>query len=184
MIECPMVASLLVIAAAVSADVQPLPKAVVKVPKCGKGKTADTVQQAPGRRRSATAILEQQKRLLAELSCQMQPPQRALGEAEKSRLAKHMEFRGHPPDPAGNEGEIHYKARSRQASRETELDKLFEDVAREIDERQEFLEYAMGRGSLNIESTALRQLPSEIASRRQELRRIHELILSETEPSE
>lgn len=166
------------------AEVQPLPKPVVKVPKCGKEKTTASVQQAPGRRRSASLILEQQKQLQAELSCQLQPPQRALGEAEKSRLAKHMEFRGHPPAAAANESEIHTKTRSRQASHESELENLFEDVAREIDERQEHLEYAMGHGSLKIESTAVRQLQSEIASRRGELRRIHELILNETQPSE
>ncbi|BDA40774.1 hypothetical protein COCOBI_01-4280 [Coccomyxa sp. Obi] len=164
-------------------DVQPLPKAVVKVPKCGKGKTIGSVQQAPGRRRSASSILEQHKQLQAELSCQMQPPQKALGEAEKSRLAKHMEFRGHPPDAAANENENPMKTRGRRASREGELENLFEEVAREIGERQEHLEYAMGRGSLKIESQAVRQLQSEIASRRRELRRIHELILSETQPS-
>ncbi len=77
------------------------------MPRCGKVKTTESVQQVPGRRRSASSILEQQKQLQAELSCQVQPPQRALGEAEKSRLAKHMEFRGHPPDAAADKSENH-----------------------------------------------------------------------------
>ena len=159
---------------------QSLPKAE-KVPKCGKKKDSCSEQRALGRRRTAPTILTHQKQLEAEINSEIQIPQKALGDAEKSRLALHMEFRGSPPEAMSCVDEnqkVKGRRLSRAQSNESELENLFQDIAKEITERQEHLDYIRDCGGTFKDSSSVRRLQSEIAIRSHELDKIHELMLS------
>lgn len=148
------------------------------VPRFGRKESIDLCEVKPGRRRSASVILQHQQQLEAELATQIQPPQKVMGEEEKGRLAAHMEFRGNIPDVAACSSgpkDIH---RSTRRGHKAQLERLFQDIAREIEERREHLQVMLGNGSVSFNSPAVQQLQSEIASRTQELHRTHEQINS------
>lgn len=154
-------------------------RAAVKVPKVGKRESPGTKHPAIGRRRSASVIATHQKQLEAEISSQLEPPQTALGEAEKERLAMHMEFRGSPPDVLPSEDAESRNTQAAQLSgaqsQESGLESILKDITREIEDRQEHLEYITGCGKFREKCPTVRRLQFEIATRMQELRKMLEM---------
>ena len=98
-----------------------------------------------------------------------------LDDAEKGRLAEWMRYRGKPP-------ECKVSAQPRKAQVATgskaELQRLFDEIVLEINERQTFLEEMAALSQTNGKAyqTQSNQIKREIAERVQEMKRIDQML--------
>lgn len=98
-----------------------------------------------------------------------------LDDAEKDRLAEWMRYRGKPPERKATVQ--HLKPQVVKGSK-AELQKLFDEIVVEINERQAFSEEmaALSQTSGKAYQTQSNQIKREIAERVKEMKRIDQML--------
>eukprot|EP00241_Pyramimonas_parkeae_P008235 CAMPEP_0114241058 /NCGR_PEP_ID=MMETSP0058-20121206/9435_1 /TAXON_ID=36894 /ORGANISM="Pyramimonas parkeae, CCMP726" /LENGTH=152 /DNA_ID=CAMNT_0001353569 /DNA_START=1110 /DNA_END=1568 /DNA_ORIENTATION=+ len=93
----------------------------------------------PPRRAMCELGVQEMKQLEIDIrSTKPQPSRSLIGDKEKTRYARKLEFNGRPPEEMP-EGHFKKPAPPKKLSRYEELEKLFDDVTAEIEERHQFL---------------------------------------------
>mmetsp|Transcript_37132 Transcript_37132/g.93839 ORF Transcript_37132/g.93839 Transcript_37132/m.93839 type:complete len:257 (+) Transcript_37132:245-1015(+) len=142
-----------------------------------RGKTYFHYQLRWGGRRSKAEIIAEMEADWAVPSSMPRPSKAPMDDAEKDRLVTMMRWRGKPPEVTPEEVAAQLRTRKGAAApartRAQELEELFEQTLKEIDDRRQFLQDMRSQGKA-AEYEA--QIQTEIQQRIADLKQLDDMI--------